>query len=272
MRKALRRVTSPPDAENMQKKKLRFGWLLPAFVAIAAAWPSASSAQSGALDSEAVNLLRQSTAYVAGLKQFRVDTEAALEIVTTDGEKLQYDEHVVITVQRPNKLRADRMGEIVNQVAYYDGKSLSMNLPDDGYYATAAAPPTLESALDFARDQLGIVAPAADLVYTNSFERLSDGLTSAKVIGEAVVAGVACDHLAFRNPEVDWQIWIEQGDKPLPRKLVITSKKMPQSPEFIVVIKKWDTSPRLKDAMFSFTPTKGSQQIEFLPTPAAAKK
>ena len=168
--------------------------------------------------------------------------------------------------------RVERVGELVSQVFYYEGKSLSMSLPKEGYYATEAAPPTIEATLDFARDKLDVIAPGADLLYKNAFEILTDGLTAAMIIGESVVAGVRCDHLAFRNPEVDWQLWIQQGDKPLPRKLVITSKKMPQSPEFIVVMTKWDTAPKLTDAMFRFTPPKGARKIEWLPAASATKK
>ena len=247
-------------------------WLLPALVATAAIWAPAGSAQDNSIDPEAINLLRRSTDYVAGLKQFRFEATSAVEIVTRDGQKLQYEHRVAITVKRPNKIRSDRVGELIKQAVYYDGKSLSMNLPDDGYYATAAAPDTLDAALDFARDQLGIIAPGADFLYKNAFERLSVGLTSAAFIGEAVVAGVRCDHLAFRNAEVDWQVCIEQGAKPLPRKIVITSKKMPQAPEFIAVISKWDMAPKVTDAMFAFTPPKGAQKIDFLPAGPAAKK
>ena len=53
---------------------------------------------------------------------------------------------------------------------------------------------------------------------------------------------------------------------------MITSKKMPQSPEFIAVITKWDTAPKITDAMFAFAPPKGAQKIDFLPAGSAAKK
>jgi hypothetical protein len=146
---------------------------------------------------------------------------------------------------------------------------LSVNLPEEKYHATVAAPPTVDAMLDFARDKLGVIAPASDMVYSNAFERLSEGLTAAYFVGKAVVGGVTCTHIAFRNPEVDWQLWIQDGDKPLPRKLIVTSKKMPQSPQFVVLMSKWDAAPKLTDATFRFTPTKGSRQIEFTPTALA---
>ena len=255
----------------MGSRRVLLGWLLPALLAVDAASPLPSIAQSPAVEPEAVQVLRRATDYLAGLKQFRAETDMVIEFVLPDGQKLQYGHRVSVAVQRPNKLRAERVGDIVNQAFYYDGTSLSIDLPKEKYYATVVAPPTLEEMLDFAREKLDVIAPASDLIYKNASERLTDGLTSAFVVGPSSVAGVACDQLAFRNAEVDWQIWIEQGKKPLVRKFVVTSKKMPQSPEFMVVISKWDTAPKLAAATFNFVPPKSSVKIDFLPAAAAGK-
>jgi hypothetical protein len=201
-----------------------------------------------------------------------VVTDTTIEAVVSTGQKLQFGHRVAATVQRPNKMRAERVGELISQTFYYDGKSLSLNLPQEKFYATVAAPPTLEAMLDFARDKLDVIAPGGDLLYANAYERLTDGLTSAFVVGRAVVGGAPCDHIAFRNSEVDWQIWIQTGDKPLPRKFVVTSKRMPESPQFTSVMSNWETAPTVNSAIFSFTPPRGARQIEFLPVlPAAAK-
>ena len=247
---------------------------MPALVAVAALWPATSLAQFSGVDSEAIDLLRRTTDYLAGFKQFRVDTDTTIECVLESGQKLQFDHRASTTIQRPNKMRAERVGDLIRQIFYYDGKTLTMSLPDEGYYATAAAPPTIEAMLDFARDTLDIIAPAGDLVYKNAFEHLTEGLTTAFVVGKAVVDNVRCDHIAFRNPEVDWQIWIQEGDKPLPRKFIVTSKKMVQSPQFVVVLSKWETTPKLTQATFNFVPPKNHTEIDFLPVPpaGAAKK
>lgn len=247
-------------------------WFLTTILAAAIVWPAVGHAQSAAIDPEALRLLRRSTDYVAGLKQFRVDTHSSIEVVLENGQKLQLDHAAVLTVRRPNKLRAERVGELVDQVFIYDGKSLTVSLPKDGYHATVPAPATIDDMLDFARDRFDLIAPGADLIYANAYDRLTDKLTSAVVVGDAVSAGVRCDHLAFRNDEVDWQICIQQGDKPLPRKYVVTSKKMPQSPSFTVVMSRWDSAVKATDAMFRFVPGKGSRGMELKTAATAAAK
>ncbi len=58
--------------------------------------------------------------------------------------------------------------------------------------------------------------PGADLLLSNAYKALVDGVLEAKHIGRGVVDGVECEHLAFRNLDTDWQLWVEVGDRPSP--------------------------------------------------------
>ena len=84
------------------------------------------------------------------------------------------------------------------------------------------------------------------------------------VVGKSMVGGVKCDHLAFRNPSVDWQIWIAEGDEPLPQKYVLTTRMDPEKPQYILLMSNWNVSPKTKDSMFSFSAPKGAKKTEFL--------
>ena len=115
-----------------------------------------------------------------------------------------------------------------------------------------------------------MIAPGAELLYGNAAERMLKVTTSGFVVGPSVVGGIKSTHLAFRGEEVDWQIWIEDGDKPLARKFVLTSKKVTGEPQFTVLIRSWDLTPKLTDQMFTFVPPKGAKKIEFLQLTAEA--
>jgi hypothetical protein len=232
---------------------------------MAAALLRVALGQAAEIDPQAEKLLRAATDYLAGQKQFRVLARSTIEVVLTSGQKLQYDSAATLLVQRPNKLRAERRGDLVDQLFYYNGKSLTLYNPGEKYYATVAAPGTLEEMLDYARESLDIVAPAGDLVYTNAFQILMDNVTSGFVVGKAVVEGVRCDHLAFRTEHTDWQIWVQEGNQPLPRKFVITTKDVAGEPQFAVVMTKWDLAPKIAGRMFDFTPPKGAMKVDFLP-------
>jgi hypothetical protein len=226
---------------------------------------TAAQAQSAGIAPEAKQILKASTDFLASQQRFTADTRNTLEIVLKSGQKIEFNSTGRQSIQRPNKLRAERTGDLVDQVFVYDGKSLTLSNPDQKIYAQVPAPGTLEEMLDFARTKLDIVAPAGDLIYKNAYEILLDGVTEGIVVGEAVIEGVRCDHLAFRAPELDWQIWIQQGTQPLPRKIVITTLDLPNAPQFGITVTKWDLNPTFDATTFEFKPAAGMQQIDFVP-------
>jgi len=185
--------------------------------------------------------------------------------VLKSGQKIEFNSTGRQSVQRPNKLRSERTGDIASQLVVYDGKSLAVSNPQDNVYSQVAAPETLEDMLEFARNKLDIVAPAGDLIYKNAYDILMEGVTDGIVVGKAVIEGVRCDHLAFRAPQVDWQIWIQEGAQPLPRKIVITTLDLPNSPQFSVTVTEWNLKPAFDAQTFSFTPPAGAKEIPFLP-------
>jgi hypothetical protein len=73
-----------------------------------------SYADSTGIEPEADQILRKMSDYLAKLKQFRVQTENTLEVLLISGQKLQFDNPVDVTIKRPNKLRADRKGDVFN--------------------------------------------------------------------------------------------------------------------------------------------------------------
>jgi len=227
--------------------------------------PGHALAQPTGIDAKATSLLKAATAYLGGQARFSTEARSTIEVVLKSGQKLQFDHVATFSVERPNKLRADRRGDLIDQTFYYDGKSLTLENPADKVFATLPAPATLEEMLDFAREKLDIVAPAGDFVYKNAYDILMQDVTAAFVVGKSVIEGVRCDHLAFRNPGVDWQLWIQEGAQPLPRKLVITSTDVPGSPQFAVVMTKWSLAPTFGAGFFDFTAPKDARRIEFLP-------
>ena len=231
----------------------------------AAALPQAQAqTQSAAIDPAALKILKTSTDFLASQQRFTVDTRMSLEAVMFTGQKIEFNQSSRQSVQRPDKLRAERHGDL-EQTFVYDGRNLMMFNPAAKVYASVAAPPTLEAMLDFARTQLDIVAPAGDLIYKNAYEILSTELLSGVVVGKAVIEGVRCDHLAFRGPVTDLQLWIQEGAQPLPLRTLITTRDLFNSPQYAVTMTRWELQPRFDDQTFAATPPAGAKRIDFLP-------
>jgi hypothetical protein len=227
--------------------------------------PLAAAEPPKGLDPEAVAVLKKATTYLSGLKTLSVKGHGTLEVVLTTGQKLQFDHDLTLALQRPDKLRAVRKGEVADQVFVYDGKTLSLYSPEQKFYATKEAPPTLEGMLDFARDRLDIVAPAADFLYAKAFDLLMEDMTAGFVVSRnSWFDGRSCTHAAFRKPGVDVQLWVDNGEKPLVRKYVLTTTDMAASPQYILVLSDWETNPKLDENVFQFVPPKDATRIDFL--------
>jgi hypothetical protein len=245
--------------------RMASAWLALGVLALSMTLAPQAGAQSAAVDPVAVQTLKRMTDYLGSLKQFSVHTQVNLEDLLPSGQRVDTDVSANVIISRPNKLRAGRSGELFEQVFYYDGKTLTLYNPTDQVYASEPAPATIEALLDYARESLGLIIPAADLVYRNAYPLLMQGVTAATVIGKADINGVICDHLAFSRPDVDFQVWIADGKQPLPYKYVVTDTGTPALISISTLMSDWNVSPAVADERFTFVPPEGVKAISFMP-------
>lgn len=217
----------------------------------------------GAIDPKADALLRKMSIDLADMRNFRFEADHVMEVVTRQGEKIQSVAESTVWVQRPNKLRTDRMGPLGGAMVYYDGRSISVYGKSENLYATAKAPNTLDATIDFARDQLSIDAPGADLLYSNPYAVLMEDVVSGRYLGTEPVRDRMCHHLAYRGHETDWQLWIEDGPRALPCRFVIDSKQVTGSPEYTVALFNWKVEPAFPPETFAFAPPRDAGKIDF---------
>jgi hypothetical protein len=146
----------------------------------------------------------------------------------------------------------------------YDGKTVTLYEPAHKYYSTVEFTGTNSALIDRMESKYGVQIPLEDLFLFGTPEAKFDQFESAMNAGQAIVGGEICDHYAFRQKGLDWQIWIATGAKPLPRKVVITRRDDEARPQSVSVMT-WNLKPTFTDAVFKFTPPKGSAKIEILP-------
>ena len=168
-------------------------------------------------------------------------------------------------VQRPDRLRVNAEGDLVDKQFYFDGKTITLYDKDHNVYGILEVPPDIESALEKANKEFGVRVALTDLASPNLWEFLNKHIKHSLYVGLSKVRGVPCHHLAFDGAVAHVQVWIEAGDKPLPRKVVMTAEKAPGSPEWMAYLYDWNLSPQLQDNLFVFTPPEGAQKIKFIP-------
>ncbi len=240
--------------------------------------PAASNAQPAAADSpapatqpEPMAVLKQMATYLRSLERFKVRVEKTTELILPTDQRLHQDQTVEIAIQKPDRLRADFQNLSGGRQLFYDGKTFSLYTPEPNVYASAAAAPTIDETLALLEDQYGISMPIADLLLADPQSSLVRNLESKTYVGQILVRGVACHHLAFQTPEVDWEIWIEDGPKPLPRRLLLTDKSVEGSPQWTSELSDWDLAPQFPTDFFTFTPPQDAQKIKFLEAVPAAQ-
>jgi hypothetical protein len=215
-----------------------------------------------AVDPAAVAALDRMSTFLRGLRDFAIVAESSTDEVLDSGQKIKRNGVTQLKVRRPNGLRAEVRMDDDTEHYYYDGKTFTIFGPSTGYYASFAAPPTLGQLADLAERRYGVDLPLADLFAWGTDKNPASGLKGATSLGPSMVRGIACDHFAFREADVDWQVWIEHGENPLPRKMVITTTTERAQPEHQVLLS-WDLAPKLENGMFAFVPPPDAHKIDF---------
>jgi hypothetical protein len=215
-----------------------------------------------AIDDRAMSALTGMNDFLRTLKVFRLSSESSKdEIVDTD-MKIQKHASSVMSVRLPDRLHVRVQGDDRNFEFFYNGQSLTVFTSKANVYASTPAPPTVRRMLDATRARHGIELPQADFIQMAAGEDFRQSIIGAGYIGTSQIAGVDCHHLAIRQADVDWQVWIENSQTPVPRKLVITTKTEPTAPQYMTTLT-WDLAPRIDDSLFSFTPPPTAGRIVF---------
>ncbi len=217
-----------------------------------------------AVKPQPMDVLKQMAAYLRSLDRFTVRVEKTTELILPTDQRLHSDQTADIAIQKPNRLRVNYLNLSGGRELFYDGQTFSLYTPGANVYASAAAAPTIDETLDLLASQYRITLPVADLLVANPDSRLAQKISSATYVGRILVRGVPCHHLAFRTPEVDWEIWVEDGPKPLPRRLALTDKSVKGSPQMMAALSDWNLTPSFSADDFTFRPPQTAQKITFL--------
>jgi hypothetical protein len=232
----------------------------PAAAAAPETAPGAITAVPRGVSPEAKAVLDRMSTYMRGLSEFSIESRTSRDEVTPAGFKLQRNEQQTLLVQRPNRLRSTTAGDLGDRTFVYDGSKMVLYSREANAYATVPAPDTIGKLVEGVL-AAGIDLPLIDVLYQAFDRTLTDHVTHGVLVGDGVVDGVNCDHLAFRQPNADWQLWVAKGGQPLPRKIVITTREA-SDPQFESTLS-WNLHPAVNAGAFVFVPPAGAESIRF---------
>jgi hypothetical protein len=219
-------------------------------------------ANEGTIEDGAIEALKDMSNFLMTAKTLGLTSQGSLDAVTSDGQRIQLDGVTSYKIRRPGFV-IDYASDIKNRRFIYDGKNFTVYSPQLGYYSTVPAPATNREVLDTIYDKFGIRLPLEDLFRWGegvSADRIR-ALKSAYEVGSATIDGVPTDHFAFREELLDWEVWVQKGDQPWPRKVVIVDRTDPSRPTFTARLT-WQLNPAFTDEDFTFVPDANAKRIQ----------
>ena len=214
-----------------------------------------------AIDPRADAVLKQMGETLKNASAFSFKTVIFEDQVLSTGLKVQYDKAGVITVQRPDKLRVEFSKRGDDRLFVYDGKSVTLAARDRKLYASTAAPPTLDAMFDMLDQKMGMTMPLSDLLFSDPYKVLTENALAGTYLGKTTIFGLTVHHLIFSHPGLDWQIWIEDGKRAVPRRILLTYLDEEDDPQYVATMSDWDFSPMIARDAFMYTPPAGGEKI-----------
>ena len=222
-----------------------------------------------AIETAALDMLKATSQRLAAAKTLSFTAVTTYESPARNGQPLYYTTLSDVLVERPNKLRVLTPGDGPASEFLYDGKNMMAYAPAANLVAVADAPPTLDAAMRLAFDKAAIYFPFAEVIVADPYKNLSEGLTSAYVVGQShVVGGVVTDMVAIANDHVQAEIWIGIDDG-LPRMIRAIYPKDPGQSRYEIEFSKWHLNQKVKDADFTSAQALKAPRMDFARPDAA---
>ena len=216
------------------------------------------------LDPEALSILKATTDAITGANSFSFRARVTRDRLATNDQLVTYFNEDTVTVSRPDKVRIDVDGEHHNVQFIFDGKTVTLFDPETKLYSSHSAPHTIDGMLE-AVDKQGIHFPIRNLLQSKPYDSLVEGIQSAYIIGRVNINQKTFIHLVFTEASADWQLWVEPGDKPVLRGMIVIYKTQPGMPRIVMDFSDWNLNAQPEASLFEFTKPEDAHEIQFLP-------
>ncbi|WP_431281900.1 DUF2092 domain-containing protein [Humitalea sp. 24SJ18S-53] len=263
---------SPHAHQTPSPRRAKLGgpaWVLAAMLLGACATqpappPPVAVAPAPPLDPAIVNAIRAMGATLSAAPALTVRMTSLREAPLPEGQMVLLGATTVAAVQRPNRLNAISGSDLGSIAVWFDGTTLSVLAPVANTYSSTPLAGSIEQMLTALDDRYGIDLPLRPLLANDPAEILLPVGTSGRLLGRTIVGGVACDHYALRNTAADWEIWIATGPRPVPCRVSVVARGVPDAPRLILEFEAWNLQPRLGARDFAFTPPRGAVRVPLL--------
>jgi len=226
--------------------------------------PAGSAKAAPVIDPQVREVMKLVCNELSSAKTITYHAEINFDSVLPSYVKLQYAAAMDTAIQRPDHLAISYKSDLGAKEIWYDGKTLTIFDPVHRAYASVPAPDSIDAMLTQVTEEKNLSVPLEGFDFSHPCERVYPQIQRGKYVGINDVGGIDCDHVAFVQQELDWQLWIDHGNNPVPRKIVITYKKLPAQPQWAAVLSNWRFNRTLPASLFQPKIPKGTIKTSFI--------
>ena len=221
---------------------------------------------------DAKALLMRMADLLAKTKAFSVKMSARYDVVQDSGQKIKFGAVRQVLIDRPNHLRVElERSDGEKFTIYFNGKDLIFFSPKENVFTKVEKQGSVDDMLRYVVQDLQTPIPLSLLLATSIKEELGKRTAEVDYVEQTNIEGKPADHVAGRMADVDFQVWLTQGEQPLPLRVVITYKTDAGEPQFSANLSDWNLAPKIEDGAFAFSPPAGAEAIPLMVrVPAAA--
>lgn len=230
-------------------------------VAVLLAGCGVPGGSAAVIEPQADQALRSMCTTLGSAKAFHFRVAAQVDERSPSGQMVQVQRETTVLVRRPDAIAAQTRSGDGQWSLWYRGRTLSVLRQDRNQYATIQVPPTIDAMLDFLFQQYDLTIPLADLLFPDPYRVLTENVRTGVYLGLHSVGDRPCHHLLFTHGNVDWQVWIDSGERPLPLKVVITHRDEPGQPQYVAELRDWNLAPAAPDSTFDFEAPVGAKAV-----------
>ncbi len=230
-----------------------------------AATPKTTETTTNPIEPVALETLQRMSDLLKNATKISFIANTTREQPATTGQLLEFFYTSHVWMVRPNLLRIIVEGDIWTASIWYDGKKVSLMDPRTTFYAQADSPATIDDTVMFLVEKFQAPLPMATVLLSDISKKAVQGLKTGFEAGVVMVDGIKCRQLAFTEEEADWQLWIEDGPNPLPRRLSVTYKKIKGSPHVSISFSNWNLDAVIPANTFVFNPPEGATKVDVKP-------
>jgi hypothetical protein len=213
---------------------------------------------------DARQIMMRMADYLSKAPNWSVRVHSSYDAVQPDGAKVEWNDVRNVTLVRPDRLRVEgERSDGARTLMVFDGKQITTFDEASKVYAQAAHPGSVDDAVVYFVRDLGMRLPLAVLLLSRLPEELQQRVQSVEYVEKTMTLGAPVDHIVGKTPTVDFQLWIAEGDRPIPVRAVLTYRNAPGQPQFRAVFEDWKFDIEPLESLFTFTPPDGAKKIPF---------